>query len=136
MPTKKMTEKQTWLRKELQNFLDKWAEVTKEKISGYNQCWLFSTKADEGDHYTKTNRYFLARGINSIDSEKWACGPEEWEESTYIDLKTCHIGRVKKAIEAIDDKLPKYFSGLETATDELTEYGEMIRVITRKLTAE
>lgn len=127
--TQAMLKKQTWIRKELSDFLDIWREITKDPISGHDTFVLFEYSSDE--QYPITHRICLRRGVSRIDGD---FGYDEWHPfDNYLDVSTMSISRVKKIINAIHAGLAKYFKNIQSDIENLDEIGMRNSAIIKKL---
>ena len=128
--TEAMAAKQTWVRKELDDFLQLWAEMTRKKISGYNKFMLYEdTQSD--DSYV-TDRIYLVRGIAEIDGDTWdGMAWKNWKD--YLDLEDQSMSRIRKIIGHICAGLPKYYKNMQANITALDTAGMEIRDMINKL---
>ena len=129
--TAAMVTKQTWVRKSLDDFLEIWAEITKDAISGHKEMTLYEFSEDEDT----TEKMYLQR--NDADVYGATKNPytgiwEEWEKS-YGYNEYSSIASVRRMILAISENLPKYFKNIQADIDNLSEAGERVNTLIEKL---
>lgn len=116
--TSAMVEKQTWVRKELKDFLKVWAEVTEDPISGHEKFILYEFGPERGI----TKRLFLYRGSNEVDGDNLIV--HEWINwDSYLNIDTQHIDRIRHIIQVICDGLPQYFKDIQEDIGSLDKLG-------------
>ena len=120
--------KQTWVKKSLDDFLNEWAKITKDHISGHQKMEIYRYGQEQ------SSRLVLNRGQYYIEIEHnhYDAG---WEEDTeeYFNLENHSIWEIKKAIKNINAKLHAYFKNIQADIDSMSEAGEQIAAITEKL---
>ena len=127
--TKKMAEKQTWVRKSLDDFLEEWERITETDLSGYERFVLYEY---EVDGYKK--RLVLRRGIAEVDGDSKDPYCEEWNNfGSYLCLEGQPISRIRKIITHIADGIIGYFENIQNGIDAMSEDGKRIAEITEKL---
>jgi len=129
--TEAMAAKQTWIRKSLDDFLEIWAEITADFISGHKEMVLFEFSEDEEKRY----KLHLKRGscnVHGATKNPYSGEWEEWEDYWGIDCNS-PISKVKRTIQAIVENLPKYFKDIQADIDGLSESGMKINALIDKL---
>lgn len=128
--TEAMAMKQTWIRKELDDFLKVWAEITKENISGHEKFILDEYSTSEEAYVT--NRIYLRRGVAEIDVDFY--DGYAWENcDNYLDLDDQPIARIRQIIKRINESLTHYFKNIQKDIRDLDEISMQIRSIIEKL---
>ena len=121
--------KQTWVKKSLDDFLNEWAKITKDHISGHQKMEIYRYGREENE------RLVLIRGRDYIIIENYDYNYEKWEEDPieYFNLEEYSIWKIRKVIKNINAKLHGYFKDIQADIDTLSEAGEQIVAITEKL---
>jgi len=125
--TEAMVSKQTWLRKSLSDFLVVWVDITLDDISGHMHFELYRYT----DHNDFEHRIILKRGVAEIDGEVYHDGWCAYDN--YLDINTMPIHRVKKIINAIDEKLSDYFKTIQADIVNIDVSAEKINTLVKKL---
>lgn len=128
--TEAMLLKQTWIRKELDDFLEVWADITDEEISGHGKFVLYEFSTND-DAYV-TDRLCLVRGKSEVDGDSYdGYSWTNWDN--YLKLEDQSIERIRKIIEHIHLGFTKYFKNIQADIGLLDETGRKIRDIVEKL---
>jgi len=129
-----MEVKQTWIRKELQNFLDVWADITNYKISGYDLLEIDRERIynDNGEYVDAQISTYLERSNSDIYSRKFFNNGSSGGEST-IDINSISINRIKFFVNQISILLVPYFKKIQNDIGSIDESGRNIKLIIEKL---
>lgn len=132
--TEAMAAKQTWLRKEMQTFLDCWADITSDQIDGFLR--LHIGKRD--DEYGGDDIY-LKRGYNDLFFYPNVY-PDYSEGKAYYlshqydgDDDTISAVNLRKIMANIPAKLNQYFRNIQAKINAYSEAGQGVAEIVRKL---
>lgn len=127
--TEAMTKKQTWIRKELNDFLDVWADITKDTISGHTRFVLYDFVTNE---FSK--RIVLVRGYAQVDTETYDHYTESWTAGeNWMSIPNTPTWKIRKIINHINSGLTKYFKDIQADIGDLDETGMKIADIIEKL---
>lgn len=132
--TEAMVVKQTWIREEMQNFLDCWENITDDPIDGFQR--LHVGKRD--DEYGGDDIY-LKRGCNDLLYCPVLC-PDYSDGKAYClhlqndsDDDTISAIHLRKIMADIPTKLTEYFKNIQDKIDVYTDAGRGVAEIIKKL---
>lgn len=128
--TEAMARKQTCIRKELNDFLKVWADITDEEISGHGKFVLYEYSTND-DAYV-TDRLCLVRGKAEVDGDSY--NGYIWDNwDNYLKLEDQPIERIREIIKYIQLGLTKYFKNIQADIGRIDETGRKIRDIIERL---
>ena len=122
--------KQTWIKKGFIDFMGAWQSIEiPEGYEGPYRLDLFAEGTDRGD----TLRFFIRVGSRMLDYDVYSDYNDVVDESQQYPELT--LTRVRKAIKAIEDRLPRFFRVIQAGIDDDSEIGQKITRITAALKA-
>lgn len=129
--TEAMVKKQTWIRKEMQTFLDAWGKITSENIDGFKHLKLANTGNDD-----QAKDIYLTRGEAHLNFNPSYVDYGEDEDYYLLDKKETDANdyitstMLRSVIEEIPEKLTKYFQNMQNKIDAYSVAGqELSRII-------
>lgn len=129
--TEAMVTKQTWIRKEMQKFLDAWADISAKDIDGFKFLEIKNTNAEFPDSI------YLRRGENRLffNPAYEAFGDSEnhydLNPNNHPDINTVAL---REVIELIPRRLTAYFQRMQAKIDAYSEAGQELNHIVNCLT--